>query len=84
MDIHARPEEILVVAVLRRHAAVRDDLIIHMNGRTLDDLYEALANVQLDGEPETAVRALAEGYLKCVTDSAGIGHRACSGRLYEN
>ncbi len=45
-----------------------DDLIIHMNGRTLDDLYEALANVQLDGEPETAMRALAEGYIEFVDD----------------
>lgn len=43
-----------------------DDLIVHLNGRTLDALYEALAEVPLDGEPEADARALAEGYIAFV------------------
>ncbi len=60
-----------------------DDLIIHMNGRTLDDLYEALANVQLDGEPETAVRALAEGYIEFVDDHPKVWSALFEHRLPE-
>ena len=39
-----------------------DDMIVHMNGRTLDALYVALAAVEPKGEPENDVRALADGY----------------------
>ncbi len=60
-----------------------DDLIIHMNGRTLDDLYEALANVQLDGEPETAMRALAEGYIEFVDDHPKVWNVLFEHRLPE-
>ncbi len=40
-----------------------DDLIVQLNGRTLDELYEALAELPLDGEAETATLTLAEGYI---------------------
>ncbi len=40
-----------------------DDLIVQLNGRTLDQLYEALAELPLDGESETAALTLAEGYI---------------------
>lgn len=39
-----------------------DDLIVHMNGRTLDVLHDVLAEVEQAGEPEQDVRALADGY----------------------
>ena len=41
-----------------------DDLIVHLNGRTLDDLYQAFVRVKLDGEPDAATRALAECYIQ--------------------
>ncbi len=41
-----------------------DDLIIHLNGRTLDDLYQVFARVKLDGEPDAATRALAACYIQ--------------------
>ena len=40
-----------------------DDLIVHLNGRTLDDMYEALAKIPLADGPENSVRALATGYI---------------------
>jgi AcrR family transcriptional regulator len=41
-----------------------DDLIVHLNGGTLDALYEAVAGVHLDNEPEAALRALARRYIR--------------------
>ena len=41
-----------------------DDLIVHLNGSTLDALYEELARKRLDGEPEKAVKALVERYVR--------------------
>ncbi len=41
-----------------------DDLIVHLNGRTLDDLYQAFVRVKLDGEPDAATRALAACYIQ--------------------
>ena len=45
-----------------------DDLIVHLNGRTLDALYEACASVEPDDEPEVAARALAESYIRFTRD----------------
>ena len=45
-----------------------DDLIVHLNGRTLDALYEACASVESDDEPEAAARALAECYIRFTRD----------------
>ena len=45
-----------------------DDLIVHLNGSTLDALYEALEDIGLDDDPAIAVRALTEGYLRFVRD----------------
>lgn len=45
-----------------------DELIVRLNAATLDALYEALAEDRLDEEPETAVRALAEGYIRFTRD----------------
>ncbi len=41
-----------------------DDLIVHLNGRTLDALYEILKDIPLDGEPEAALRRLGRGYIE--------------------
>ncbi len=40
-----------------------DDLILHMNGETLDALYAVCAEVRLKGEPVEDLEALAERYL---------------------
>lgn len=40
-----------------------DDLIIHLNGRTLDALYRALKDIPLDGESEAALKRLGGGYI---------------------
>jgi AcrR family transcriptional regulator len=40
-----------------------DDLIVHLNGRILDQLYDALAEGHLSDEPEQAVRRLARMYI---------------------
>ena len=40
-----------------------DDLILHMNGETLDALYAVCAEVQLKGEPVHDLEALADRYL---------------------
>ncbi len=45
-----------------------DELIVHLNGRTLDALYEALKGIRLDDDPVIAVRALTEGYIRFVRD----------------
>ena len=43
-----------------------DDLIVQLNGRSLDSLYAALSNLPLDDDPDAGVRALADGYIKFV------------------
>ena len=40
-----------------------DDLIVHLNGRTLDRLYEALATAPGSNDPETDLLALAQHYV---------------------
>ena len=40
-----------------------DDLIIHLNGRTMDSLYEALASAPEANDPEACMLALAQGYI---------------------
>lgn len=40
-----------------------DDLIVHLNGATLDALYQALAGERPHGEPEAALRAMARTYI---------------------
>ncbi len=45
-----------------------DELILRLNGTTLDALFEALVGLRLDEQPEAAVRTLAEGYIRFVRD----------------
>jgi AcrR family transcriptional regulator len=45
-----------------------DDLILHLNGTTLDALYEACSEVQLNDDPEASVRALAQCYIQFIRD----------------
>lgn len=40
-----------------------DDLIVHLNGRTLDALYEALRDIPLACEPMEGLQRLSEGYI---------------------
>lgn len=41
-----------------------DDLILRLNGETLDVLYESLADTPLDDNPEAATQRLAAGYIR--------------------
>lgn len=45
-----------------------DDLIIHLNGRTLDALYVALSGVELSPDPDVAVRTLVQRYIRFTSD----------------
>lgn len=56
------------VGTLYNHFANLDDLIVHLNARTLDALYEACAEVPRDDEPEVVLRALARRYIAFVSD----------------
>ena len=49
-----------------------DDLIVHLNGTTLDTLYEAVAGQRLDEEPEAALRALARAYIRFTNDHPNL------------
>ncbi len=40
-----------------------DDLIVELNGRTLDELYEQCSKAPQDGDPETRMSALAKRYI---------------------
>ena len=46
-----------------------DDLIVHVNGETLDRLYERCAIEPLDSGPEAGLRALAHAYIAFVHDN---------------
>ena len=41
-----------------------DDVVVHLNARTLESLYEELAREIPDDDPETTVRALTERYVR--------------------
>ena len=41
-----------------------DDLVLQMNGETLDALYEACSSAPMDKDPERNLRALASSYLQ--------------------
>lgn len=64
----------------------RDDLIVHLNGTTLDALYEALAGGPLKrGQPEATVRVLFARYIRFTRDhwklwSLLFEHRLPDGR----
>ena len=49
-----------------------DDLILHLNGSTLDALYEACAGERLEGEPEAALQALAQTYIRFTSDHLNL------------
>ena len=49
-----------------------DTLILHLNGRTFDALYEELIKVEAKGEPRAVVESLTETYLGFVRDNANL------------
>ena len=49
-----------------------DALILNLNGRTFDALYDALARVEAGGDPQSAARALMEAYLRFVRDNGNL------------
>lgn len=56
------------IGTLYNHFDNFDDLIVHLNGTTLDSLYEAVAAQRLDDEPEAALRTLARAYIRFTGD----------------
>lgn len=51
-----------------------DDLVLHVNGRTLDDLYERLAMVPPSGDAEADIDNLLDGYLGFISDHPALWH----------
>lgn len=49
-----------------------DTLILHLNGATLDALYEELAKVEATGDAQSAARALTESYVVFVQDNMNL------------
>ncbi len=49
-----------------------DTLILHLNGRTFDSLYEQLIKVEVAGEPREVVESLTGTYLVFVHDNANL------------
>lgn len=49
-----------------------DDLIVQMNGRTLDELYQFMTAEKLGGDTETALKTLAHRYIKFTTENANL------------
>ena len=47
-----------------------DDLVVHLNGMTLDALFEACANISRELEPEARLHALARHYIAFTRDNA--------------
>ena len=47
-----------------------DDLIVELNGRTLDELYEEYSAAPQEGDPETRLSALAERYIRFTREHA--------------
>lgn len=49
-----------------------DDMILHLNGRTLDALYDSLASVPVDGNAEADLLALAQSYIAFTRENAKL------------
>lgn len=49
-----------------------DDLIVHLNGSTLDDLYDAVSALEPTGDPETDCKALLGRYLDYLNAHPGL------------
>ncbi len=63
-----------------------DELILRLNGATLDDLYDFCSAAALDGEPEEGLNALAQRYIRFTRDhtkrwSMLFEHRLPDGRM---
>ncbi|MDP6774403.1 MAG: TetR/AcrR family transcriptional regulator [Rhodospirillales bacterium] len=50
----------------------QDELILHLNGRTLDALYDTLSAIPMTGDPDDDLLALARGYFAFTRDSAKL------------
>lgn len=49
-----------------------DGMIMHLNGRTLDTLYERLSSVRIHGIPEDDINGLLDGYLEFLEDHPNL------------
>lgn len=58
-----------------------DDLVLRLNGATLDGLYDFCAVATLDGEPEAGLRQLAERYICFTREHAKRWHILFEHRL---
>lgn len=51
-----------------------DDLILHVNARTLERLHERLQSVSLSGDVDTDISELLDGYLSFINDNLALWH----------
>ncbi len=58
-----------------------DDLIVHLNGTTLDSLYEVLSAVERDGDPEGSIRKMAETYITFTQENFNLWNSLFEHRL---
>ncbi|RVU38188.1 TetR/AcrR family transcriptional regulator [Hwanghaeella grinnelliae] len=49
-----------------------DDLIVHLNGSTLDDLFDKVSALEQSGDPESDCKALLGSYLDYLNDHPGL------------
>ena len=49
-----------------------DDLIIHLNGRLLDEMHDDLAGISVDGDPRQNLRRLIDVYLHFIDERANL------------
>lgn len=67
------------VGTLYNHFENLDDLILHLNGETLDSLYDALTDTPVTGVPETDLVSLADAYYTFID-----GHFALWSAIFEH
>lgn len=58
-----------------------DDLIVHLNGTTLDALHGVLSNVPISGRPENNLRQLASTYIKFTRENLNLWNSLFDHRL---
>ncbi|PIQ97083.1 MAG: hypothetical protein COV67_06120 [Nitrospinae bacterium CG11_big_fil_rev_8_21_14_0_20_56_8] len=52
----------------------QDDMVMHVNGRTLDDLHDSLASVMPTGDVDADFALLLDTYLVFIKDNPGLWH----------
>ena len=66
---------------LYNHFENLDDLIVQLNARTLDALYETCVSERQNGDPEDTLRALARAYIGFTADHSNLWNVVIEHRL---